>query len=86
MPSQFYAYHMVRFPSDTPMPEAQFRQLIADHGFSIAGLNYRMSSEAKFFEYRMVIRTQNQDDVRRLSETLSKLDSVLGFRISPTSD
>ncbi|MDP2706516.1 MAG: MgtC/SapB family protein [Burkholderiales bacterium] len=88
MPSQFYAHHVVRFPSDTPIPEAQFRQLIADHGFSIAGLSYhyRMSGEAKFFEYRMVIRTQNQDDVRRLSETLSKLDSVLEFRISPTSD
>ncbi|MBX9810599.1 MAG: MgtC/SapB family protein [Burkholderiales bacterium] len=86
MPSQFYAHHMIRFPSDAPMPEMRFRQLIADHGFSIANLSYRMSGEGKYFEYQMVIRTQEQDNTRRLSETLSKMDSVLEFRISPTGD
>jgi len=86
LPSQFYAYHTIRFPREVLMPEAQFRQLIADHGFTIANLSYRMSGEGNYFEYRMVIRTDEQNNTRRLTETLSRMDSVMEFRISPTGD
>lgn len=86
IPSQLYSHHTIVFPSTTVMPESQFRQLVSDHGFSIANLSYRMSDERKYFEYRMVIRTQNPDNNRRLSETLMKLDSVVEFQISPTGD
>jgi putative Mg2+ transporter-C (MgtC) family protein len=86
MPSQFYSQHTIVFPSAAAMPEDQFRQLVSDHGFSIANLSYRMSGERKYLEYRMIIRTQNQENHRRLSETLLKLDSVVEFQISPTGD
>ena len=86
LPSRFYAHHMVRFANDTPMPEQQYRQLIKDQGFSIANLSYRMHSERKYFEYLMVIWTHDQSNTRRLSETLSKIDAVKEFRVSPTGD
>jgi putative Mg2+ transporter-C (MgtC) family protein len=60
--------------------------VVADHGFSIANLNYRLTSEGKHFEYRMVLRTLNQDNLRSLSETLNASQAVLEFRIAPTGD
>jgi putative Mg2+ transporter-C (MgtC) family protein len=59
---------------------------VADHGFSIANLNYRLTSEGKHFEYRMVLRTLNADNVRALADTLKALETVLEFRIAPTGD
>jgi len=86
MPAQFYAHHSVKFLRGAAMPAMELRQLIADHGFSIANLSYRMSGEGQILEYRMVIRTQDPDNQRRLSETLSAHDKVVGFQIAPTGD
>jgi putative Mg2+ transporter-C (MgtC) family protein len=86
IPAHYYAHHMVRFPKESAMPVIQFRELIAEHGFSIANLSYRMSGEGKYLEYRMVIRTREPDNQRRLAETLSGLDTIAGFQISPTGD
>jgi putative Mg2+ transporter-C (MgtC) family protein len=86
MPAQFYAHHSVKFLRGAAMPAMELRQLIADHGFSIANLSYRMSGEGQILEYRMVIRSQDPDNQRRLSETLSALDKVVGFQIAPTGD
>jgi putative Mg2+ transporter-C (MgtC) family protein len=68
------------------MPEAELRALIAEHGFTIGGLSYRLISEGRFFEYRMVIRTLRADNARRLAETLGLLPAVVAFRIAPTGD
>ena len=86
MPAQFYAHFMIRFQRNGAMPEAELRRVVAQHGFSIANLNYRLTNEGKHFEYRMVMRTLNQDNMRSLSETLNGLQSVLEYRIAPTGD
>jgi putative Mg2+ transporter-C (MgtC) family protein len=86
MHSRYYAHHTVRFASDAPMPEPQYRQLLKDQGFSIANLSYRLHRDNGYFEYQMVIWTHNQSDTQRLTEALSKLDVVREFRISPTGD
>jgi putative Mg2+ transporter-C (MgtC) family protein len=52
----------------------------------VANLNYRLLSDGEQFEYRMVMRTLRQDNVRRLSETLNADPGILEYRISPTSD
>lgn len=86
MPAQFYAHFMIRFQRNGAMPEAELRRVVAQHGFSIANLNYRLTNEGKHFEYRMVMRTLDQDNMRSLSETLNGLQSVLEYRIAPTGD
>ena len=77
---------MVRFPKESPLPVQELRRLITDHGFSIANMSYRLSGEGKYLEYRMVIRTHEVDNQRRLSETLAGLEKVVGFQIAPTGD
>ena len=86
MPTLLYAHHVVRFRREATMPEGELRALIAEHGFTIGGLSYRLTSEGRFFEYRMVIRTLRAENARRLAETLGRMPVVVSFRIAPTGD
>jgi putative Mg2+ transporter-C (MgtC) family protein len=86
IPVEFYAHFLVRFARDEALPEAAMRELLRKHGFSIANLNYRLDKQEDYFEYRMVIRTDNSDNARALSNELNGLPSVVEFRLSPTGD
>ena len=86
MPALFYAHLTIRFGRDAAMEEEELRKLVADHGFSVANLSYRVGGKENFFEYTMTIRSHGKDDARRLAETLSHLSYVLEFRVSPTGD
>jgi hypothetical protein len=43
-------------------------------------------AEGEQFEYRMVVRTLRQDNVRALSEALNADGGVIEYRISPASE
>jgi len=86
VPGQYYAHLEVRFSRDKAMPEDGFRGFIKEQGFSIANLSYRYSANASFIEYRMVVRTSRTDDVKRLAEALTRMDSVVEFRMFPAGD
>jgi putative Mg2+ transporter-C (MgtC) family protein len=86
MPSQYHAHHSVRFSHEAPMPEADYRRLIAAHGFTIANLSYRANKTNNYLEYQMMIRSHDHHNAGRLGETLAKLDTVSEYRISPTGD
>ncbi|HXX58053.1 MAG TPA: MgtC/SapB family protein [Thermodesulfovibrionales bacterium] len=86
MPTLIYAHHSLRFHRDKVMPERDLKTLISDHGFSIANLSHRLLEGGRFFEYEMTIRTQREENIQRLSQTLLGLDSIIEFQISPTGD
>jgi putative Mg2+ transporter-C (MgtC) family protein len=86
MPSHSYAHHTIRFDRVNAMPEREVRALLAEHGFTIANMSYRVSDDGASFEYRMVIRTLNADDAGTLADALRRLNGVKSFRISPTGD
>ena len=86
IPSQQYAHFLVKFRRESAMSETELRQLVDGLSFSIANLNYRLVDDGKHFEYRMILRTPDPDNVRRLAEVLVGRPAVLEFRISPTGD
>jgi putative Mg2+ transporter-C (MgtC) family protein len=86
MPTESYAQFTLRFTHDSAMPEAELRRMVVGHGFTIANLSYRLVDESRHFEYRMMIRTLDPDNLRKLSEDLLHAPNVLEFRISPTGD
>jgi putative Mg2+ transporter-C (MgtC) family protein len=86
MPTQFYAHFTVRFQRTTAIPEPELRRLVSDHGFSIANLSYRLTSEGKHLEYQMVLRTLDANNAQALADTLKRTEAVLEFRIAPTGD
>lgn len=81
-----YAQFIVKFARDSAMPETELRRLVKNLAFTIANLHYRLVDDGRTFEYRMMIRTQNSDNLRQLSEALVQIPTVLEFRISPTGD
>jgi putative Mg2+ transporter-C (MgtC) family protein len=86
MPVEFYAHFQVRFARDMVMPEQELRALVRRFAFSIANLSYRLEDNGRYFEYRMVIRSQDQQDATRLAQALEQTSSVVEFRIAPTGD
>jgi putative Mg2+ transporter-C (MgtC) family protein len=86
MPTLLHAHHVVRFRRDGAMPEDQLRALVAEHGFTIGSLSYRLTGNGRFFEYQMVIRTLHARNAERLARTLAGLESVVAFGIAPTGD
>jgi putative Mg2+ transporter-C (MgtC) family protein len=86
MPTQFYAHFQVRFARDMVMPEEELRELVRRSAFSIANLSYRLEDNGRYFEYRMVIRSNDQRDATKLAQTLEQTSSVVEFRIAPTGD
>jgi putative Mg2+ transporter-C (MgtC) family protein len=86
MPSQHFALHVLRFPRDKAPAEAAVRRSIAEHGFTIANLSYRLEDEGKVFEYRMIVATAAEANFGRLAEHWKANADLIGFRISPTGD
>lgn len=86
IPSQQYAHFSVKFHRESAMPEPDLRKLLDELSFSVANLNYRLVDDGKHFEYRMMMRTPDPNNVRHLSEALVNTPTVLEFRISPTGD
>jgi putative Mg2+ transporter-C (MgtC) family protein len=86
MPSESYASHYIRFDRTEAMSEEEVRALLAEHGFSVANMSYRITRDGPCFEYRMTIRTTNPDNVSHLAAALRKLELVREFRISPIGD
>ena len=86
LPSHHFAHQFLRFPKNKVMPEAELRQLMHDHGFTISHMSYRQNDKGAVFEYRMVIGTVDQQNLARLATTLHKTKDILEFRISPTGD
>ncbi len=86
IPAQFYARFVVRFARNDAMPEIEMRRLLESYNFTIANLNYQLDVEADFFEYQMVIRTNQADNASRLAQALNSIASVKAYRVSPTGD
>jgi putative Mg2+ transporter-C (MgtC) family protein len=86
LPSHYYAHHFVRFDREDVMPEEELKSFLTANEFTVANMSYRGSDDGLSFEYRMVIRTINRDNLSKLSVALRRLKNVRAFRISPTGD
>jgi putative Mg2+ transporter-C (MgtC) family protein len=86
VPSHRFAHHRVRFSREDVMPEPTLRELLARHGFSVSGLSYRLTDGGRHFEYRMTIRTSDEENFTRLAQSLSALPPVREFHLSPAGD
>lgn len=86
VPTQLFAQIVVRFRRGQELLEAPLRQLLREHGFSAENISYRLEGEEREFEYRMMLRTFDAGNMNRLARTLTAMDSVSAFRISPTGD
>ena len=78
--------YAVKFVREAVIREAELRELVGEHGFSIANLSHRLNDDGKAFEYRMVIRSRNRIKAESLCQHLRARLEVREFRIAPTGD
>jgi putative Mg2+ transporter-C (MgtC) family protein len=86
LPTETYAVFTVRFARDAVMSEPALRRLVTEHGLDPHNFSYRLRGELGQFEYRMVLRTLEPANMRKLSETLATTPGVLEYRIAPASE
>jgi len=86
MPSQSYYHFEIRFSRSAGMTERPLRELVEEHGFSIANFSYRLDAEGTIKRNSMVIRSADRSAAGRLAVTLDETDTVLEYRIAPTGD
>jgi len=86
MPSQSYFHFDVKFARSGGMTKDALRQLVIQHGFSIANFSYRLEGEGRVRRHSMVIRCNDRTAAERLYDALENTESVLEFRIAPTGD
>jgi putative Mg2+ transporter-C (MgtC) family protein len=86
LPREFYAYHTLKFLREAVIPEDEMRELVGEHGFSVANLSHRLTDDGRLFEYCMVIRSRDRRNAEVLSQHLRTRPEVKEFRITPTGD
>jgi len=86
LPTESYASFVVRFKRGAAVSEADLRKLVADHGFSLYNMSYRLHGQVDVLEYRTVIRTMQPANLAKLAGTLSADARVIEYRIAPTSE
>jgi putative Mg2+ transporter-C (MgtC) family protein len=86
MPSQSYSHYTIGFDRAAVMSEQELRELLKQHGFTVANISYSVTSDSQLFLYQAVIRTTNPKDTSLLADTLCKHELVREFRISPAGD
>ena len=83
LPSQFYSHFSVKFRRDAVLPLSEMQALPESFGFTVRQESYRLTDLGQHFEYRMTLRTTEEDAMDRLSEKLRQTPEILEFRISP---
>lgn len=84
LPVQIYAKFTVRFiRSKHSLDEDALRKLITEHNIIAFESSYKLDNEGKNFEYEMTIRSRNQNDFRRLAQSLMDMGDVYEFKIVP---
>lgn len=86
LPQHTYVHHRVAFSREDAMSEAELRALIGGYDFSIANMSYAVLGDGREFEYRMILRTSDPNNVHRFAEALRDMPRVRSFKIAPTGD
>jgi putative Mg2+ transporter-C (MgtC) family protein len=86
MPSQAFVHCHVSFHCDDISDEPWLREMVAQHGFHITDLSYRLNREANLFEYKFAMWSSRREASRTLAGALLALPAVVNFRIAPSRD
>ena len=86
LPSQVYVHHHIAFEREHAMAEADLRKLLADQGFMVVFVSYRLTNDGNWFEYRTILRTLDGQNTARLADVLCHMPQVRDFRIAPAND
>jgi putative Mg2+ transporter-C (MgtC) family protein len=86
MPIQSNAHLRASFSRERYVTEDALDKIIREHGISSSGYSYRLAEGGNFFEYQMSVRSRDPKNFRRLADTLTQMESVKDFAITPAGE
>jgi putative Mg2+ transporter-C (MgtC) family protein len=86
IPTQNYARLEVTFARDAVLDEAELRRGLAEQGFSVGHLTYRLTENGTRATYRMTIQSIDPAGFGRLARKFIADRGIVEFRISPAGD
>ena len=85
-PALHYGKIHLRFWRKDLLPENEVHALLARHHIDARHPIFRLVDEGKVFEYELTVRTKDSKNFRRAAESLTAMENVLEFQITPTGD
>ena len=86
LPKESFWHATLRFATGSEMSEAAVKQLLAEQGFAIEDISYRLDREGAIFEYKVVIASLARDTTSKLAERLKSMPQIIEFRVEQASD
>jgi len=86
MRTETYANFSVRLPRNSHLAEDELRAMATSHGFTVHDMSYKLDGETGEMEYRMILRTLHETNLRRLAEALRADPAIVHFRLALASD
>lgn len=86
VPRQSFARLSLTFAKSHVMREDKLRQVLTELGFIVHQADYRLTDAGAAFEYKFVVSTFGEANMRKLADKLSATPDILGFHLSPTAD
>lgn len=86
MPTQVYFHFDVRFNRIAGVSERWIRELVEEHGFSLANFSYRLDRDGSIRRYSMTLASSDRSAAGKLAQTLEAAGEVQEFRLEPTGD
>ncbi|GMR19536.1 MAG: MgtC/SapB family protein [Gammaproteobacteria bacterium] len=86
MPTLHYGRLTVRSLRKDVLSQDELCDIIHSHDFTVANPSYNLGEEGKYFEHRMSIRTRDKNNYQKLAESLTTLERVLEFSVTPAGD
>ncbi|MBS1169292.1 MAG: mgtC [Burkholderiaceae bacterium] len=86
LPSRLYIHSFIRFKRSESMDEADVRELMHQHNFRIISLSFSVSETNDACEYKMLVRTSDEENISTLAEHLRITPRFIGYGITPSGD
>ncbi len=85
MTKNFYVRCQIMFNRAERMDEQELSDYLGTHGFKVGGMSYHAVGNS-MFEYRMVIKTRDEQATEKLAHHLSENKRIAEFSLMPSGD
>jgi putative Mg2+ transporter-C (MgtC) family protein len=76
----------VRYARRERPDEPSLRRQIAEHGWRIRSLAYKLGDDGRWFEYRLVLEAWHEAEATQLAESLARDPQVIEYRLAPSRE
>ena len=85
-PLRVHARHCLRFAREHALDKNEVCALLQRHQFKVIQMSYELIEKGAMIEYRMTIRTAQEDNLESLARELLAMPIVKEFQLTPTGD